>query len=63
MRYRQSNGMEISGFIDFEDRLRKSILGDEEATNWTAIFNDTDTLRARKSDLGYDGKMDEFITK
>ncbi|KAG4076513.1 hypothetical protein HA402_011329 [Bradysia odoriphaga] len=53
MRYRQSNRVEISGFIDFEESLRKSITNDSEATDWTAIFNETKTLRLKKTDLGY----------
>lgn len=54
MRYRQSNGIEISGFIDFEESLRESITSGEKATDWTAIFNETKKLRPKKTDLGYD---------
>lgn len=55
MRYRQSNGIEISGFIDFEESLRESITSGEKATDWTAIFNETKKLRPKKTDLGYAG--------
>lgn len=55
MRYRQPNGKEISGFIDYEDRLRKSILDDEEgSTDWIQIFKGTKKLRPKTSDLGYE---------
>lgn len=59
MRNRQSNGVEISGFIDYEDRLRKSISKDQDegSTDWNAIFEGTERLRPLKNDLGYEERL------
>lgn len=54
MRHRLSNGIEISGFIDYEESLRKSILDFEEgATDWVAIFKQSKRIWPKKTDLGY----------
>lgn len=54
MRHRQSNGVEISGFIDYEESLRMTILEFEEgATDWYEIFKETKLIRPKKEDLGY----------
>lgn len=54
LRHRQSNGVEISWFIDFEESLRKSISDEEDGTDWIAIFKETKRLRPKKTDLGYE---------
>lgn len=54
MRHRLSNGKQISGFIDYEESLRKSILEYEEgAIDWCEIFEETKRLVPRKCDLGF----------
>lgn len=54
MRHRQPNGVEISGFIDFEESLRKCIFTFEEAqTDWYAVFNHSKRIRPTKKDLGF----------
>ncbi|XP_037052322.1 cilia- and flagella-associated protein 299-like [Bradysia coprophila] len=51
---RQSNGDEISGFIDYEESLRKTILEfDEDATDWYEIFKENKRIMPTMSDLGY----------
>ncbi len=54
MTHRQPNGNEISGFIDYEDSLRKSILEfDEGVTDWFEIFKGTKRIQPNKNDLGF----------
>lgn len=54
MTHRQSNGVEISGFIDYEESLRKTILEfDEGATDWYEIFKETKRIKPKKNDLGF----------
>lgn len=53
MRHRQSNGVEISGFIDYVENLRKTILEfDEVVTDWYEIFMETKRIEPKKDDLG-----------
>ncbi|KAJ6646105.1 Cilia- and flagella-associated protein [Pseudolycoriella hygida] len=52
--HRQSNGVEISGFIDYEESLRKTILEfEEDSTDWCAIFKETERIKPKTNDLGY----------
>lgn len=53
MRHRQANGVEISGFIDFEESLRKCINLEEAPTDWYAVFNHSKRIWPTKQDLGF----------
>lgn len=53
MTHRQPNGDEISGFIDYEESLRNSIMEfDEGATDWYEIFKGSKRIKPTKDDLG-----------
>lgn len=54
MRHRKPSGVEISGFIDFEESLRKCIFNFEEAsTDWYAVFKSSKRVWPTKQDLGF----------
>lgn len=54
MRHRQLNGVEVSGFIDYEESLRMTILDFEEgATDWYEIFKENKRIKPKKNDLGF----------
>lgn len=54
MRHRKPNGVEISGFIDYEESLRKCIDNFKEApTDWYAVFHHSKRIWPTKQDLGF----------
>lgn len=53
VRHRWENGIEVSGYIDFEASLRKAIGKEYGAVDWLAVFKGTKKLRPKPTDLGY----------
>lgn len=50
---RQPNGFDISGYIDYAASLRNYNLGLRGATNWKRVFDGTDKVRPKPSDLSF----------
>ncbi|XP_055857514.1 cilia- and flagella-associated protein 299-like [Episyrphus balteatus] len=53
LRHRQKSGFEISGYIDFENSLRKSNLKTDDSTDWKAVFMMRSLLRPKPTDLSF----------
>ena len=53
LRHVTKTGHEISGYIDFEDSLRRTRSREEGAVDWVAVFKGEKRLWPTLSDLGY----------
>lgn len=53
MRFINRRGSEISGYIDYEDSLKKYRSRVPTATDWHAVFCNEIYLKPTKYDLGY----------
>ena len=61
LRHYTKSGFEISGYIDFEQSLRKARSREEDSLNWDEIFSEKKRLWPQPTDLGLLNKMDFCI--
>lgn len=53
MRHHTKTGYEISGYIDYEESLRRSRLQQDCAIDWYGIFHENKRLWPQSNDLSY----------